>query len=160
MKIAFFGLFCLICTQASVAEIFKWVDSEGVMHYSESKPEKSSYTSVQIPSYPSVSILDEEQVDDHDRYKKTQKYTPLVRKDRVVIYTTQSCGYCKKAKAYFKTNKIAYKEYAIDSSEVARARYDKLGATGVPVIFVGKKRMNGFSEARFKQIYSPHSNLP
>jgi len=41
----------------------------------------------------------------------------------------------------------------IEKDKQARARYNKMGATGVPVILYGKKRMSGFSEKGFKRIY-------
>ena len=34
-----------------------------------------------------------------------------------------------------------------------KKRYKEMGATGVPVILVGNKRMNGFSEDGFESIY-------
>ena len=59
----------------------------------------------------------------------------------------------KKAKKYFKSQHIAYTNYDIDKSKIAKARYKKMGAKGVPVLFVGKRRMNGFSVAGFKSVY-------
>lgn len=44
-------------------------------------------------------------------------------------------------------------EYDIEKDAQARREYDALGARGVPVILVGKKRMNGFSAAGFEKLY-------
>ena len=44
-------------------------------------------------------------------------------------------------------------EYDIEKSSKGKRLYQDLGATGVPVILVGKQRMNGFSEAGFELIY-------
>jgi hypothetical protein len=41
----------------------------------------------------------------------------------------------------------------IEKSATAKRLYEQLDASSVPVIIVGKKRMNGFSEAGFQRIY-------
>ena len=70
------------------------------------------------------------------------------------MYGTTWCGYCKKTRSYFGANKIRYKEYDVENSEKGKRDYKKLGAKGIPVMLVGKKRLNGFSEASFKRIYT------
>ena len=70
------------------------------------------------------------------------------------MYSTDWCHYCKKARQYFKKNNIAYTEYDIDKNKKAKRRYKEMGATGVPVILVGKKRMNGFNQKGFERIYN------
>lgn len=72
---------------------------------------------------------------------------------RVVMYATSWCPYCRKARNYFRDNGIPFTEYDIEKNAQARREYDALGARGVPVILVGKKRMNGFSAAGFEKLY-------
>jgi len=68
------------------------------------------------------------------------------------MYATSWCPYCAKARAYFARRNIVYEEIDIEKSPKGRAEYGKLGARGIPVIFVGSQRMNGFSEARLSQL--------
>jgi len=68
------------------------------------------------------------------------------------MFSTEWCGVCKKAKKYFRENGIRYKDYDIEKSSKGRKLYDDMGATGVPVILVGKKRMNGFSASKFERL--------
>jgi len=72
---------------------------------------------------------------------------------KVIMYSAEWCGVCRKAKRYFKKKGIRYKEYDIDKSKEARRKYDKLNARGVPVIFIGNIRLNGFSSSHFEKIY-------
>jgi len=139
---------CFSC----LAEIYKWKDKNGITQYSDVKPENTLVETFDIQSYESVTIVDEEQSDSNSLQQKQRKH--LARSKKVIMYSTQRCGYCKKAKKYFKQNNIAYKNYDIDKSQSARLRYNKLGARGVPVIFVGKKRMNGFNIEQFNSIYT------
>jgi mycoredoxin len=74
-------------------------------------------------------------------------------KPEVKMYATSWCPYCAKARAYFARRGIAYVEVDIEKSREGRAEYDRLGARGsIPVILVGPRRMNGFSEARLSQL--------
>ncbi len=135
-----------------MSEIYKWKDANGVTQYSDVKPQNTPVETFDIQSYDKVTVVDTDNlIDDYDDGYKKRKY--LSRPKRVVMYSTQWCGYCKKAKKHFKKNRIAFTEYDIEKSESAKRRYKKLGATGVPVILVGKKRMNGFSVERFNSIY-------
>ena len=73
---------------------------------------------------------------------------------KVVMYATDWCPYCAKARAYFRTNGIDYIEHDIEKSPAGRAGYQQLGGRGVPLILVGEQRMSGFAEARFDELYA------
>lgn len=135
-------LFFAHSMQASHAQIYKWKDSTGKVHFSDKKPKnkKSEHIQLKINTYESVTI-------DPATIKKTTK------NKKVVIYSAAWCGICKKAKRYFNKNNIAYTEYDIDNDKAANKRHKAMGATGIPVIFIGDSRMNGFSVASFEQIY-------
>ena len=142
------AIFVLFSSLAS-GEIYKWVDENGKIHYDDRPPQTrnaqrleisiETYSSVQTQSY------DGELTSAGDNKSDQQK--------KVVMYSTEWCGVCKKAKAYFKANKIPFREYDVEKSQKARRAYKKLKAKGVPVILVGKKRMNGFSAASFEKMY-------
>ncbi|MCP4552756.1 MAG: DUF4124 domain-containing protein [Bacteroidetes bacterium] len=124
------------------AEIYKWTDEQGNVHFGDSPKDdvQAEKVVVEVNSY------------EHITYDNVEFYQRSESK-RVTMYSTSWCGYCKKARNYFKDNGIAYIEYDIEKDERAKRMYDALGATGVPVIIVGKKRMNGFSVAGFEKIY-------
>ncbi len=70
----------------------------------------------------------------------------------VKIYTTEWCGFCKAAKAFFKENKIAYREIAVDKDPKEAEKMIKLsGQAGVPVIDIGGKIIVGFDQAALKK---------
>ncbi len=71
----------------------------------------------------------------------------------VVMYATSWCPYCRQARNYFRQQGIAYIEYDIEKDAAARQAYRAFGGRGIPVIFVGKRRMNGFSVTGFNKIY-------
>jgi len=132
----------LLISIPSAAEIYKWTDEKGNVHFGDSPKDESKAEKVvvEVNSYENVS------------YDKVEFYQGAESK-RVTMYATSWCGYCKKARNYFRENGISYIEYDIEKDERAKRMYDLLGGKGVPVILVGKKRMNGFSETGFERIY-------
>ncbi|MES9898761.1 MAG: glutaredoxin family protein [Sedimenticola sp.] len=139
MKIAILLIISVFVCEPALAEVFKWTDERGKVHFSDKKPQRleSSEVKLKINTYKSVSY-------DASIFNTGKK---------VVMYSTSWCVYCKKAKKYFKKNNIRFTEYDIENNSKAKRQYKKMGATGVPVILVGNKRMNGFSEQGFEHIY-------
>lgn len=132
-------LLTLICSPLQ-AEVYKWVDDQGKIHFSDKEPKSSSASKLElkINTYSSPTYSESSSREGNKK---------------VVMYSTEWCGYCKKARLYFKNNNINYKEYDIERSAKANKEHKRLGATGVPLILVGKKKMNGFSETGFNRIY-------
>lgn len=133
-------LLLLLISADSTSEIYKWTDDKGKVHFSDKEPrhQKSSEVRLKINTYESVNY-------DTSIFDTGKK---------VVMYSTSWCAYCKKAKSYFKRKGIPFTEYDIENNMTAKRQYKKMGATGVPVILVGNKRMNGFSEKGFEKIYN------
>ena len=68
-------------------------------------------------------------------------------KDKVKVYTTTWCGYCKRAKVYLAQRGIGYDEVDVEASDQGRREFASLGGRGVPVILVGPQRMDGYDQA-------------
>lgn len=71
----------------------------------------------------------------------------------VKIYSTPTCGWCKKAKEFLKEHKINFKD--IDVSEdtgAAQEMIEKSGQQGVPVIEIGNEIIIGFDEEKIKKL--------
>jgi len=65
----------------------------------------------------------------------------------VTIYTTPTCHYCHMAKAFFKENKIEYKEKDVSRDlEARKDMVEKTGSLGVPVIEVDGEAVIGFDK--------------
>ena len=65
----------------------------------------------------------------------------------VKVYTTPTCPYCKKAKAWLKEHKVKFEEINVLENEAARDHIvEKSGQTGVPQIEINDKVIVGFDE--------------
>lgn len=124
------------------ADIYKWTDAGGGIHFSDQKPAHLELAPLElnINTFQSIS------------HGKTKSIVSGSDK-KVVMYSTHWCGYCKRARKYFKQQAIAFTKCDIEKNSRARAQYTKLNATGMPVILVGRKRMNGFNVKGFRKIY-------
>lgn len=136
------------------AGIYKWTDENGKVHFSDKPPLEQKAEQIneaalnaKISTFTHVSV---EIVPFDFGLNKSS--------NDVILYATKWCGYCAKARKYFKENNIEYTEKDIEESKEARQEYDDFGGTGIPVIFAGQYRMNGFSNERFAKLYKKASN--
>lgn len=71
---------------------------------------------------------------------------------KVVIYTSPTCPWCIKTKAFFKEQNIKYSEKNIVESEaIAQEAIKKSGQIGVPVILVDDEVIVGFDQPALKK---------
>ncbi len=124
-------LYVLIVPTSMSAEVTKWVDENGRVHYGERPPEgvNSSKMKGQISSISSLENIPK---------------TP-------VLYSTAWCGYCKKARAFMRANGVDFVEYDIEKDPIAKTKYLQKGGRGVPFLVKGNQKLYGYSEVRYKQ---------
>lgn len=121
--------------------IHQWRDKDGTVHFGDNPPASVQAKTVTVKpnvyKSPNVEGL-------------SRLFPPT---DKVILYSASWCKYCKKARSYFRAQNIPFTEYDVETSEKGRRDYERLGGHGVPVILVGKQRLNGFSESAFERIY-------
>ena len=70
----------------------------------------------------------------------------------VQIYTTPTCAYCQKLKAWLKKKKVSFIEHDITESDKARDEaLEKSSQLGVPVIDIDGKVIVGFNEKELEK---------
>jgi glutaredoxin-like YruB-family protein len=152
----------------SSAEIYKWVDENGVTHYSDSptqdtlEPTATEEDEIQsadpapanTPPLPDETqkgalnsdifdILDETQ----DQEEEVAANTPNVE-----IYETSWCGYCKKAKDFFRSKGIDFVAYDIEQDQEAARRMRSLtNRRAVPYVVINGQGIQGYSVAAYEQ---------
>ncbi|MGV6826209.1 MAG: glutaredoxin domain-containing protein [bacterium] len=147
MRIALKILVCLMILVSSIAaasEIYRWVDEQGKVQFGDRPPSGAGEQAVdlRINTYAKPEI----QIPPSNR--------PSVRRNKkVVMYSAEWCGVCKQARRYFTEQRIRFAEYDVEKSQKGQEDYRALRARGVPVILVGKSRLNGFTPQYFEQLY-------
>lgn len=131
-------LLCASWHPAHAGKVYKWTDADGRVHFSDQPVTAPNVEEVKIRSFSGSAdvILDGDDVGARE----------------VKILTTAWCGVCKKAKAWLAGKGIYFSEYDVETSDIGRQEYKRLGGKGVPIILVGKQRMNGFSSSRLEEM--------
>ncbi|MGB6280796.1 MAG: glutaredoxin family protein [Syntrophobacteria bacterium] len=119
----------LIVTGLARAEIYRWVDGNGVVYISDFSPQKAeSIASAETRTSPKVEL-----------------------------YTTRWCHYCEKAREFFRSRGIFFTEYDIEKDKSAAARKNQLDKKkGVPFVVINGRRIHGWSAAAYEQALEGH----
>jgi len=131
------------------AQVYKWADAQGVLHFSDKPPADGNADQVQLRptnSFPGNMPAEATPT------TAVQAKRP-VKARSVVMFSAEWCGYCRKARQYFQANRVAFRERDVDKDLAARREYERLGGSGLPLILVGDQRLSGFSEDGFRRLY-------
>ena len=74
----------------------------------------------------------------------------------IVMYATQTCGYCAKARQYFKARGLHWDERDIEASAQAKQEWKALNGQGTPLILIGEEKVNGFHQARLDTLLAKY----
>ncbi|MHC8346435.1 glutaredoxin 3 [Pseudomonas hormoni] len=62
----------------------------------------------------------------------------------VVVYSSDYCGYCSRAKQLLENKGVAFEEIKVDGKpQVRAAMAQKAGRTSVPQIWIGERHIGG-----------------
>lgn len=71
---------------------------------------------------------------------------------KVILFSTPTCAWCKRAERYLKERRVPFKEINVEKdAKAARDLVRKTGQTGVPVLKIGSKWIVGFDRARIER---------
>ena len=138
------------------ADMYKWVDKNGVVHFSDTPPkseksietyETSTYKEPPSKPTPSESEALPSPVPEEKAKNEAVKYS-----NHVEIFTTSWCRYCKQAIAFLQSNRIEYKQYDIEKDPNAAEKMRALGGRGgVPFAVINGNKIYGFSAETYKK---------
>jgi glutaredoxin len=132
----------------ALAQVYKWTDSTGKVHYGDQPPEDTATQRVKVD------------IRSYDGPVQVTDWAAIIRKkspsaaapQSIVMYSTTWCGHCKRARSFFAANGIRYNDIDVEASEAGRREFAELGGGGVPLILVNGKAMRGFSEASMRAL--------
>lgn len=73
--------------------------------------------------------------------------------DKVVVYTSPTCGYCQQAKTFLRDNGVSFIEKDVSIDRQAQMDLENMGAMGVPVIVVGDEIIRGYDRNRLEMLF-------
>lgn len=73
--------------------------------------------------------------------------------NKVILYTTPTCVYCKSVKAFFKENDVTYEEKDVAADTQARDEMvKKSGMMAVPVVDINGNIVIGFDKKKLSEL--------
>ena len=130
-------LLALFLAWPAFAGVYKWTDAQGRIQYSDSPPATAKTTQLKLQSFTGPAQVSQ----------------AIGADSGVTIYTTEWCGVCQRAKSFFNQNGVPFREWDVEKSDYAAAKFKQLGGGGVPVITVGSEKMMGFDANRFMALW-------
>jgi glutaredoxin len=143
----FILLACVLLCLPSWGQIYKWTDPSGKTVYGDTPPDESKAKEIRIQSYDQPV-----EVKDWGQVLRARSASGAVSGSGVTMFSAAWCGYCKQARAYFRAKAIPFTDIDVEKSDDGRRRYKELGGGGVPIILVGSRMMQGFSEDAFESL--------
>lgn len=71
----------------------------------------------------------------------------------VVLYATQWCGYCAKARELLAADQVAYREVDIENDPAGEAAFKALGGNGVPLLNIKGTLIHGYDPQAMRAAY-------
>ena len=158
--VVFFALI-LACATSS-AQIYRWKDDKGVVHFSDTPPldssesvEEEAPSSDSNPPPNSPPAIESRNAalapDFFDILEQSPQEPEVLEEPSVEIYSTSWCGYCKKAEQFFRSKGVKFTVYDIEKDENAARRMMALTSRkAVPFVVINGRGIQGYSEEAYQ----------
>ncbi|MEK7322776.1 MAG: DUF4124 domain-containing protein [Pseudomonadota bacterium] len=103
----------------AAAQIYKWVDADGKVHFSDQPPNNDSKVeAVTAHSYRGqANVAASGVVKPHNGLAVAAP--KVVARAQVELYTTSWCPYCKQARHFFRSRGVSFKDYDVEKDSRA-----------------------------------------
>jgi glutaredoxin len=137
------GLALLLCAAGASAQMYKWTDAKGVVHFSD-QPPAASDRKVERKAFGGSGA----------RVQLPYALAEAVRKSPVVLYTTATCVACDQGRKMLQKRGIPFAEKTVVSNE-DQAKLAEAGSDGrVPLLLVGGAKLIGFDAGTWNDALS------
>jgi glutaredoxin len=144
----------LFLTLPALATVNKWVDAQGRVHYGDRPPAEKQGQAATLRGTVSVGEgVTPIPAAGRKGSTASEEFATAVaqpRKGEVWIYTTPSCGYCKRAMQHMRQRGIGFIEKDVTTNAGYKSEFRAMGGRGVPLTLSGNLRTNGYSSESFE----------
>jgi glutaredoxin-like YruB-family protein len=144
----------LSCPLSGHSAIYKWIDENGTVTFRDTPPPAGQEATIVEPKSEPIEVS--APVTAGGLFDDLKGVLGLSEKEQpapeVELYVTNWCGYCKKARAYLRSQGISFKEYDIERDPRAARRMAKLNSRGgVPVAVINGETLIGFYQPAYEK---------
>ena len=133
MKSTMLGVALLLCMAGASAQMFKWVDEKGVIHYSDMPPPPSQ-KKVEVKTFNGGS----------SGFDLPYDLAEAVRNNPVTLYTTSQCEACDEGRAMLQARGVPFSEKTVNTSDDQKKLSEVGGASQLPLLLVGSNKLTGY----------------
>lgn len=139
-KLLVAGMLALLTGGAQADTLYRWVDSEGKVHYGD-KPAEDAKEIVQ-KKFATPAVSDDDLLS-YEARRARQNFP-------VTLYVTEDCGgHCKQAREFLNKRGIPFVEKLLATKEAVDEYKKQTGGNGVPAVNIGKTFLNGFEAVQW-----------
>jgi glutaredoxin len=149
---AWLAVVLLMCAGTASAQMYKWKDAKGVVHYTDTPPPANAVPLKAFSAPSSQPALPSE-------------LAAAVQSRPVTLYTTASCAGCDQGRTLLQARGIPYTEKTVNSIE-DHAALKRAGSAGqLPLLVIGRGKQIGYEASTWDTLltdagYPAQSMLP
>jgi glutaredoxin len=133
------GLALLLCAAGAQAQMYKWTDAKGVVHFSDQPP--AGDAKVETRSFAGGA----------PQADLPYALAEAARANPVVLYTTPDCAACDEGRALLKQRGIPFAEKTVKSND-DQQKLKQAGSDGqLPLLVVGSNKRVGFEPGAWNE---------
>lgn len=136
------GLLFIFNSPFAQAQMYKWVDAQGKVHFSD-KPPPANAKQVQNKIDTGASTV--------STVNLPADLAAAVKKNPVTLYTTKNCSACNTSRSLLKQNGIPFNEKTIGSQEDLTKLKQVSGDSQLPVMIINKSKFLGFEPDSWRE---------
>jgi glutaredoxin len=137
------------------AEMYRWVDENGIVTYKDTPPPATGKRDVKV--YTNSDFVPDPPKTSTRRLQKqgvppasAAGHSVAAEKKQAIsgpieLYVTDWCSVCRRAEKYMTEKNYSFVTYDIEKDPAAMQRFKGLGGRGVPLIMLGSQKVFGFS---------------
>lgn len=141
------GLALLLCAASASAQMYKWTDAKGVVHYSDQPPAVAKGAKVETKAFDGGS----------SRVELPYALAEAAKGNPVTLYTTSDCNACDAGRALLRQRGIPFAEKTVNSNDDQQKLKEAGSAGQLPLLLVGSKKQVGFEATAWNETLSAAS---
>jgi glutaredoxin len=134
-------LACAAAPIPAAAQLYKWTDAQGTVHYSDTPPPAQKSSRIEAPPAGAA-----------DRTSLPYELARAVKASPVTLYTTaqSACAGCDRGRSLLRARGIPYTEKTVNTDADKEQLRKLAGDLALPLLVVGSRTVAGFQDAAWQ----------
>jgi glutaredoxin/predicted outer membrane lipoprotein len=137
-------LACAFAHIPAAAQMYKWTDAQGTVHYTDTPPPQQRASQINTPSAGAAQA------------SLPYELARAVKANPVTLYTTaqSACAGCDQGRSLLRARGIPYTEKTVNTDEDKEQLRHLAGKLELPLLVVGSRTVAGFQDAAWQDALS------